>query len=144
MAKVPNAVEILPKIWTAWVGRTNVTDRQTTDGRATACSEREREFAKNSGHRCRAYPYSPRLYECNVAYVTVVTVIYINSIFNRLLPFCLFYPHVFNFCVYQYCLKSAEETYRRNREILLCLGTYPSGHWSLTITLYQTGWMTAA
>jgi len=33
MAKVPNAVEILPKIWTAWVGRTNVTDRQTTDDR---------------------------------------------------------------------------------------------------------------
>jgi len=35
MAKVPNAVEILPKIWTAWVGRMNVTDdRQTTNGRA--------------------------------------------------------------------------------------------------------------
>jgi len=37
MARVPNAVEILPEIWTAWVGRTNVTDRQTdrrqTDGR---------------------------------------------------------------------------------------------------------------
>jgi len=49
MAKVPNAVEILPKIWTAWVGRMNVTaDRQTTDGRAIAYSEREREFAKNS------------------------------------------------------------------------------------------------
>jgi len=31
MAKVPNAAEILPKIWTAWVGRMNVTDRQTTD-----------------------------------------------------------------------------------------------------------------
>jgi len=26
MVKVPNTVEILPKIWTAWVGRTNVTD----------------------------------------------------------------------------------------------------------------------
>ena len=26
MAKVPKTVEILPKIWTAWVGRTNVTD----------------------------------------------------------------------------------------------------------------------
>ena len=54
MAKVPNAIEILPKIWTAGVGRTNVTDdrqtdRQTTDGRATAYSERESEFtfAKN-------------------------------------------------------------------------------------------------
>ena len=44
MARVPNAVEILLKIWTAWVGRTNVTDRQTTDGRAIAYSEREREF----------------------------------------------------------------------------------------------------
>ena len=43
MAKVPNAVEILPKIWTAWVGRTNVTDdRRQTDGRAIAYSERER------------------------------------------------------------------------------------------------------
>jgi len=30
-AKVPNAIEILPKIWTAWVGHTNVTDRQMTD-----------------------------------------------------------------------------------------------------------------
>jgi len=50
MAKVPNAVEILRKIWTAWVGCTHVTDdRQTTDWRAIAYSEREREFtfAKN-------------------------------------------------------------------------------------------------
>jgi len=40
MAKVPNTVEILPKISTAWVGRTNVTDdRQTTDVRAIAYSE---------------------------------------------------------------------------------------------------------
>jgi len=31
MAKVPNAVEMLPKITTAWVGCTNVTDRQMTD-----------------------------------------------------------------------------------------------------------------
>jgi len=42
MAKVPNAVEILRKVWTAWVRCTSVTvRRQTTDGRA---SEREREF----------------------------------------------------------------------------------------------------
>jgi len=33
MAKVPNTVEILPKISTAWVGWTSVTDRQTTDDR---------------------------------------------------------------------------------------------------------------
>jgi len=39
---------LMPKIWTAWVGRTNVTDdRQTTDGRAIAYSEREFTFAKN-------------------------------------------------------------------------------------------------
>jgi len=45
MAMVPNAVEIMPKIWTAWVGRTIVTDdTQTTDGRATANSERERDI----------------------------------------------------------------------------------------------------
>jgi len=31
MANVPNGVESLPKISIAWVGRTNVTDRQTTD-----------------------------------------------------------------------------------------------------------------
>jgi len=43
MANVPNAVEKLPKITTASVGCTNVTDdRQTTGGRATAYSERER------------------------------------------------------------------------------------------------------
>ena len=54
-SKVPNAAEILPKISTALVGCTSVTDRrqttdrQTTDGRATAYSEDEREFtfAKN-------------------------------------------------------------------------------------------------
>ena len=37
MAKVPDGVEILPKISTGCVGRMNVTDRQTdgrTDGRA--------------------------------------------------------------------------------------------------------------
>jgi len=33
MAKVPNAVEILPKIWTTWAGRTNVTDDRQTDRR---------------------------------------------------------------------------------------------------------------
>jgi len=51
MAKVPNGVETLPKISTDWVRRTNVTYRQTgrhvrqtTDGRATAYREREREF----------------------------------------------------------------------------------------------------
>ena len=44
MAKVPNALEILPKIWTAVVERINVTDKQTTDVQATAYSEREREF----------------------------------------------------------------------------------------------------
>jgi len=51
MANVPNAVEILRKISTARVGRTNVTDdRQTTDGRATANSEREREFTFAKNH----------------------------------------------------------------------------------------------
>ena len=33
MSKVPNATEILPKIWTAWARRTNVTDRRQMDGR---------------------------------------------------------------------------------------------------------------
>jgi len=50
MASVPNGVETLPKISIAWVGRTNVTDRQTTDGWTMTYSERELEFtfAKNS------------------------------------------------------------------------------------------------
>ena len=50
MAKVPNAVEILPKITTAnRLSRVHERYRQTTDGRATANSERERAFtlAKN-------------------------------------------------------------------------------------------------
>ena len=54
MAKVPHGVEILPKISIAWVGRTNVTDKQTTDDRQTdgpsmTYSEHELEFtfAKN-------------------------------------------------------------------------------------------------
>jgi len=37
MAKVPNGVGILPKISIAWT-------LQTTDGRTTTYSEREREF----------------------------------------------------------------------------------------------------
>jgi len=39
-----NFAKLVPKISTGWVGCTNVTDRQTTDGRATANSERQREF----------------------------------------------------------------------------------------------------
>jgi len=35
MANVLNGVETLPKILIAWVGCTNVTDRQTTDDRRT-------------------------------------------------------------------------------------------------------------
>jgi len=33
MAKVPNGIEILPKISTGWVGRTNVTDIRQPDRR---------------------------------------------------------------------------------------------------------------
>jgi len=44
MDKVPNGVEILPKISTACRVHYCVTDRRQTDGRATAYSEREREF----------------------------------------------------------------------------------------------------
>ena len=47
---VSNAVEILPKISTASVGRTSVTDdRRQTDGRAIglAYSEREREYTRS-------------------------------------------------------------------------------------------------
>jgi len=42
---VSNGVETLPKISSGCVGHMNLTDdRQTDDERATACSEREREF----------------------------------------------------------------------------------------------------
>ena len=56
MANVLNGVEILPKISIAWVGYTNVTNRQTTDDRQTdgrRHSERQREFtfAKNASWR---------------------------------------------------------------------------------------------
>ena len=50
MYNVPNGVKTLPKIPNVWVGCNNVTDdRQTTDGRTTTYSEREREctLAKN-------------------------------------------------------------------------------------------------
>ena len=60
MAKVPNGVEKLRKISTDWVRCTNVSDRQTTDGPATAYSEREREFtiAKNPAYRASTSMHS--------------------------------------------------------------------------------------
>jgi len=78
MAKVPNAVEILQKIWTAWVGRTSVTDdrqtdrqtdRETTDGRAIAYSEREREFTFAKNGTCRDWcdRYDHELTEANLS-----------------------------------------------------------------------------
>jgi len=41
MVKVQNGEKILPKVSTFWAGRTNVTDRQTTDGFAiwTNCAD---------------------------------------------------------------------------------------------------------
>ena len=45
IAKVQNAVEILPKISTAWVGRTSVTDDRQTDGRQQIANVNA--FAKN-------------------------------------------------------------------------------------------------
>jgi len=45
MAAVPKGEEKLPKMSTGYVGCTNITyNRQTTDGRAIAYSEHEREF----------------------------------------------------------------------------------------------------
>ena len=43
MAKVPNAIEILPKIFNR-LSRAHERYRRQTDGRAIAYSEREREF----------------------------------------------------------------------------------------------------
>jgi len=54
MSNVPNAIEISPKIWTAWIRRTNVTDRQTnrrqTDGRQQIVNV---TFAKNRQQSCQ-------------------------------------------------------------------------------------------
>ena len=52
MAKVPNDVEALPKISSDRVRCTNVTDDRQTDGRATAYSEREREFTFTKNYNC--------------------------------------------------------------------------------------------
>jgi len=46
MAKVPNAVEILPKIWTTWVGCTSVTNRRQTDGRQHIANVSSRSLKK--------------------------------------------------------------------------------------------------
>jgi len=40
MARVPNAIEILPKISTAWVGRTSVTDDRQTNRRTGDSKQR--------------------------------------------------------------------------------------------------------
>jgi len=63
MAKVPNAVEKLPKIWTAWVGRTNVTDdRRQTDGRQhianSTCWLRAAEEARTRAGQQLSLPHS--------------------------------------------------------------------------------------
>jgi len=55
MTKVTNGIEILLKISTRWIARTNVTDDRQTDGRAIAYSEREFSFAEN--HWSTPSPY---------------------------------------------------------------------------------------
>ena len=56
---VPNTAEILPKISTAWVGRTSVTDRQMTERQHTdgsgAYSEREHTFTFAKSDSVRSY-----------------------------------------------------------------------------------------
>ena len=55
MAEVPNAVKIAENY--NRVGCTSVTDdRQTTDGRATAISEREREFTFTKNDLASGFP----------------------------------------------------------------------------------------
>jgi len=91
MARVPNAVETLPKIWTAWVGCTSVADdRQTdrqTDGRATAYSEREREFtfAKNCAS-VHAQHTTVLLFETQKLIYTTTRII----LTRQLIPICPF------------------------------------------------------
>jgi len=60
MGDVQQTVEILPKMPTVWVGCTTVTHRQTTDGRATAYSERERQFMFAKNDVCAVLQWSKR------------------------------------------------------------------------------------
>ena len=79
MAKVSNAIEILPKIWTAWVRCTSVTDDRQTDGRAIAYSEREHEFtfAKNHGYANR------RLRRKNSRFISLSTNVVFSTFSQR-------------------------------------------------------------
>ena len=72
MAKVPNAIEILPKIWTAWVGCTSVTDRQTD--RQTVTDDRQTDDRQSSDVSSRSlyaiYAIFPSLGFCPPPYFT--------------------------------------------------------------------------
>ena len=50
MAKVPNGEEKLPEISTGWVGRTNVTDRQTTDRRKAIAYQNCTDLKVDNNH----------------------------------------------------------------------------------------------
>jgi len=59
MAKVPNAVEILPKIWTSWVGRTNVTARRQTDGRQQIANVSKKFLVSGLGFNVTVLTHDP-------------------------------------------------------------------------------------
>ena len=74
MAKVANAVEILRKIWTAWVGRTNVTDDRQTDGRQQIVNVTSRSLKMSK---------LLKLVKTNVTYILIKTV---TQLFYNLCP----------------------------------------------------------
>ena len=82
MAMVPNGVEKLWKISTGWVGCTNVTDRrQTTDGRATAYSEREGEFTFAKNH-------TSKLHETFCTVLVLIVVVAMTTVRVMYFLFC--------------------------------------------------------
>ena len=95
MAKVPNAVEILPKIWTAWVGCTGVTDDRRQTDRQTGdsiYSEREREsttftFAKKERRNLTIY-WQELAKHAQICIVTMV-IVNVGAETNTHLPVCI-------------------------------------------------------
>ena len=98
LVKVPNAVEILPKMWTAWLGRTNVTDDRQTDGRATANREREFTFTNKMRVFCNVNrkldTFQQEVFQFKVSFHNTLHLEKQINIFKNLLQLQrLFLPH---------------------------------------------------
>ena len=74
--RLPNAVEILPNIWTAWVGRTNVTDDRRTGDSIANVNMSSRSLKNRSCGNLSLYTQQQPLSECdenNTAWCAVGT-----------------------------------------------------------------------